>query len=67
MSLYPFLYGLQNKLELPETPTADDVLLQYRTRHGCWKNFEVQFPPDKREHVYVTSTWPATRDKICKT
>lgn len=55
MSLYPFLYGLQEKLALPATPTPDEVLPHYRTRKGCWKNYEVQFPADKREHVYVLS------------
>lgn len=53
MSLYPFLHGLQERLGLSDTPTPDDVLPYYRTSEGCWKDFEVQFPPDKRPHVYV--------------
>lgn len=56
MSLYPFLNGLKELLELSDTPVPDDILLHYRTSQGCWNNFEVQFPPDKREHVYALPT-----------
>ncbi len=53
MSLYPFLYGLKELLGLSDTPTPANVLPHYRVNEGCWKNYEVQFPSDKRKHVYV--------------